>query len=190
MIDIRLPSMLASLSIFATPSNISDTRFSRSIPASCRAISRPLNITVTFNLAPAAINFCALFNLVSRSWSPVLGLILISFTWITCCFFLFIFFCFWRSYLNLPKSRILHTGTSSFCAISTKSSPASSALLRASFIETTPAWLPFSSINRTRDTFINSFTRGSFLSLAILYPPSCCYFFHNFRYQIINRFRS
>ena len=181
MIDIRLPSMLASLSIFATSSNIFDTRFSRSIPAFCRDISRPLNITVIFNLAPAEINFCALFNLVSRSWSPVLGLILISFNWITCCFFLFNFFCFCCSYRYLPKFRILHTGGSTFGEISTKSNPTSSALLRASFIETTPAWFPLSSINRTRATFINSFTRGSFLSFAILYPPSCCYFFHNFR---------
>ena len=190
MIDIRLPSILASLSIFATSSNISVTRFSRSLPASCRDISRPLNITVTFNLAPAEINFCALFNLVSRSWSPVLGLILISFSWITCCFFLFNFFCFCCSYRYLPKSRILHTGGSTFGEISTKSNPTSSALLRASFIETTPACFPLSSINLTFETLINSFTRGSFLSFAILYPPSCCYFFHNFRYQIINRFRS
>ena len=57
IIDIRRPSMLADLSIFATSSKISFTRFSRSTPACLLAISLPLNITVTFNLSPFSKNF-------------------------------------------------------------------------------------------------------------------------------------
>ena len=52
MLDIRLPSILASLSIFATSSKILTTRSNNSLPASFRDISRPLNMTVTFNLSP------------------------------------------------------------------------------------------------------------------------------------------
>ena len=40
------------------------------------------------------------------------------------------------------------------------------------------------------DTLISSFIRGSFLSFAILRPPSCYYFIYNFRNQFIYRFRS
>ena len=92
-------------------------------------------------------------------------------------FFLFIFLCFWRSYLNFPKSRILQTGGSDLSAISTKSNPAFSAIINAFFTDTMPACFPFSSIRRTLETVMPSLIRGSEFSFPILYPPSCFNFF-------------
>jgi len=64
-----------------------------------------------------------------------------------CCFFLLSLSCFSISYLNLPKSNILHTGGSAFGEISIKSKSDSLAKLIPSSISTIPREFPSASIN-------------------------------------------
>src|SRR5439155_26186004 len=90
----------------------------------------------------------------------MLGRNLISLTSMIFCFLRASFFFFCSSYLNLPKSRILHTGGSAFGAISTRSRPALAAMVSASLRPTTPTIWPFSSTRRTRMPPISSLIRG------------------------------
>src|ERR1700730_15120179 len=76
------------------------------------------------------------------------------------CFLRASFFFFCSSYLYFRKSRILETGGSAFGAISTRSRPASEAMVSASLRPTTPTMLPRSSTRRTRITPISSLIRG------------------------------
>ena len=77
-------------------------------------------------------------------------------------------FCFLRasasrfcvSYLNLPKSMILHTGGSAFGEISTRSSPASSAICIARAGVTTPTFSPSAPIRRISGDRMRSLMRG------------------------------
>ena len=57
-----------------------------------------------------------------------------------------------------------HTGGLAVGEISTKSNPPSSAIRNASRVETTPAWLPSTSIKRTSGTLICSLIRARSLS--------------------------
>src|SRR5579863_8149025 len=88
------------------------------------------------------------------------GRSLISLTSMTFCFLRASFLRFCSSYLNLPKSRILHTGGSALGDTSTRSRPASMARARASFRGTTPSISPRSLTRRTRGTLISSLMRG------------------------------
>src|SRR4029077_13274342 len=90
----------------------------------------------------------------------MLGRSLISLTSMIFCFLRASFFFFCSSYLYLPKSRILQTGGSAVGAISTRSRPASEAMVSASLRPTTPTMLPRSSTRRTRITPISSLIRG------------------------------
>src|SRR5260370_11066469 len=90
----------------------------------------------------------------------MLGRSFISLTSIIFCFFRASFFFFCSSYLNLPKSRILHTGGSAPGAISTRSRPAFKAMVSASLRPTTPTMLPRSSTRRTFIAPISSLMRG------------------------------
>src|SRR4029077_16234394 len=90
----------------------------------------------------------------------MLGRNLISLTSMIFCFLRASFFFFCSSYLYLPKSRILQTGGSAVGAISTRSRPASEAMVSASLRPTTPTMLPRSSTRRTRITPISSLIRG------------------------------
>jgi hypothetical protein len=67
---------------------------------------------------------------------------------------------FWDSYLNFPKSIILQTGGLAFGEISTKSNPASSAMIKARSGVTTPMFSPFSSIKRSSLPRMRSLMRG------------------------------
>src|ERR1700722_2861135 len=90
----------------------------------------------------------------------MLGRTLISLISMTFCFFLASFFFFCCSYLNLPKSSILHTGGSAFGLISTRSRPTENARCMASRAVMTPCISPSSSIRRTCGMRISSFTLG------------------------------
>src|SRR6266851_9231995 len=90
----------------------------------------------------------------------MLGRNLISLTSMIFCFLRASFFFFCSSYLYLPKSRILQTGGSALGATSTRSRPASDAMVSASLRPTTPTMLPRSSTRRTRRTPISSLMRG------------------------------
>src|SRR6266850_1196636 len=90
----------------------------------------------------------------------MLGRNLISLTSMIFCFLRASFFFFCSSYLYLPKSRILQTGGSAFGAISTRSRPASEAMVSASLRPTTPTMLPRSSTRRTCITPISPLIRG------------------------------
>src|SRR5437667_4158600 len=90
----------------------------------------------------------------------MLGRSLISLTSMIFCFLRASFFFFCSSYLYLPKSRILQTGGSAVGAISTRSRPASEAMVSASLRSTTPTMLPCSSTRRTRATPISPLIRG------------------------------
>src|SRR6516225_1048547 len=90
----------------------------------------------------------------------MLGRSLISLTSMIFCFLRASFFFFCSLFLYFPKSRILQTGGSALGAISTRSRPASEAIVSASLRPTTPTMLPRSSTRRTRMTAISSLIRG------------------------------
>src|SRR5204863_7455499 len=70
------------------------------------------------------------------------------------------------SYLNFPKSRILQTGGSALGFTSTRSSPCSCAILRASSVDMTPSMPPSAPTTRTSGTRMRWLIR--------ICGPRCC----------------
>ena len=99
------------------------------------------------------------FTLKSRSWSSVLGRSLISLSTMVDWWRRDNFSFFDVSYLNLPKSMILHTGGAARGLTSTSSSPCSSARRSASWVGMMPTCEPSAPITRTSGTLMRRPTR-------------------------------
>src|SRR5438552_7690573 len=129
---IRRPSMMARCSTVAMSATIFMTVSSIACPVSGWTISRPRNTVTSLHLFPSDRKRRMCFTLKSRSWSSVFGRSLISFSRIVDWCFRDAFSFLDVSYLNLPKSMILHTGGAARGLTSTSSRPCSSASRMAS----------------------------------------------------------